>query len=215
MRTETFTITKTYYTYDELRDEAKENVRRWYIDDPLRNDFFYDDLKEDLSCLFPDSKMDARYQLCYCQGDGLSITGSLDWTDMFDAPKNAGKAEFWDNYTEKEQKRLKWYLPKMSSYNLSDSYRRYCGSVMYQHIKGAGETAQDYANEISTYYGWRDVDTKLIRRFLVDAFGFLEGIEKSYEKWGYQYLYEPDEDEIRDMCEANNWEFDAAGNYIL
>lgn len=214
MRTETYTITKTYYSYDELSDTAKEKVKQWYIDDPLRNDFLYDDITLDLRQIFPASELDVIYQLCYCQGDGLSMTGRIDWTDMLDAPAKVGKAGFWNNYTEKEQRRLKWYLPKMSDYYLRNRYTRDVNSIMYLHIGDAGEIARDYAEEITTYYGWRDVDARIIKRFLVDAFGLLETLESEYAEHGYKFLYEPDEDEISEMCEVNGWEFDENGKTI-
>ena len=36
----TITITKNLYTFDELDEKAKERVRQWYLDDPIRTDIF-------------------------------------------------------------------------------------------------------------------------------------------------------------------------------
>ena len=34
---------------------------------------------------------------------------------------------------------------------------------------------------------------------------------KGYEKWGYNYFYEIDEEDLEDICEANEYEFLADG----
>ena len=81
------TITKTYkvYNYNELSDEAKEKVQQHYLDDPIRNDLFYEDCMETIHSLFPQSDLKVQYSLSFCQGDGFNIYGKMD---MKDALKN-------------------------------------------------------------------------------------------------------------------------------
>ena len=40
----TFTTVIVGYTYNELSESAKEKVKQWYLDDPIRNDILYEDI---------------------------------------------------------------------------------------------------------------------------------------------------------------------------
>ena len=37
---------------------------------------------------------------------------------------------------------------------------------------------------------------------------------KGYEKGGYKYFYEVDEEELAEICEANGWEFYESGEFF-
>ena len=41
--------------------------------------------------------------------------------------------------------------------------------------------------------------------------GIFETISSTYEKIGYDYLYEVDEEEEKNACEANEWAFEKDG----
>lgn len=68
------------YTFDELPEESKQKaIDKWYETEDYC--FLTDDLSEDLKAndknIFED-KFNLSYSLSYCQGDGLSIKGSID-----------------------------------------------------------------------------------------------------------------------------------------
>ena len=87
------TIIKTYnvYNYNELSDEAKEKVQQHYLDDPIRNDLFYEDCMETIHSLFPQSDLKVQYSLSSCQGDGFNIYGTLDVFNMINLIRNKEK----------------------------------------------------------------------------------------------------------------------------
>ena len=72
------TVTETYeiYKFEELDEIAKDEVRRWYLDDPDRSHLLLDDIMYHLESLFGKGHdMKVQFDLGYCQGDGLNIYG--------------------------------------------------------------------------------------------------------------------------------------------
>lgn len=49
-----------------------------------------------------------------------------------------------------------------------------------------------------------------MEKLVADMFVMLSG---QYEKYGYKYFYEADEEEITEVCEANGWEFLEDGTF--
>lgn len=45
------------YQYSELSDEAKAEVRSWYINDPVRSEELTFQIDQDLKNLFPNSEL--------------------------------------------------------------------------------------------------------------------------------------------------------------
>ena len=43
---------------------------------------------------------------------------------------------------------------------------------------------------------------------------YFDELDSEYEKQGYKYLYECDDEEVRDACEANKWYFTVDGKFI-
>ena len=74
------------YNYEELSSEAKEKAKREYLDN-LEPALFTDMVETDLKTVFPNSDLKVQYSLNYCQGDGLSVYGSLDFEDSFNILK--------------------------------------------------------------------------------------------------------------------------------
>ena len=76
-------ITKTYtlYTFDELSDRAKEKARDWYRSSDVGNDYMLSEsFAQTLSYYgFPEGSMKIYYSLAYCQGDGVSFEGRIDF----------------------------------------------------------------------------------------------------------------------------------------
>jgi len=77
------TIQTNLYKYDELNSEAQEVARNWYKDgDDMP--FLEEDMEYQLDELLKGYKIkpinvEARYSLSYCQGDGASFTGNVEW----------------------------------------------------------------------------------------------------------------------------------------
>lgn len=71
------------YSYSELSEEAQEVARDWYREhDDMP--FLYEDMEYRLGELFKeygitDKGTQLHYSLSYCQGDGASFTGDIEW----------------------------------------------------------------------------------------------------------------------------------------
>ena len=72
------------YSYEELNEDAKAKVKQWYLEDPIRNENFYEDVKNYLKENFPRSELEVTYSLGYCQGDGLNIYGKVNLYDFLE-----------------------------------------------------------------------------------------------------------------------------------
>lgn len=203
------TATKTYnvYTYPELSEEAKKKANQWYLDDPCRNDTFSETYTEDLHYLFPNSKLKMQYSLSYCQGDGLNIYGELDLMDVFKAIHDKSYCgetfkDFWDAMTEHEQKTIEAYIEicgKSIALPYNDEHYNYC-------VSEKTDFAEDWIEELE-YQQYKNIQVDTIRKMeklIADMFVMLAG---QYEKYGYSYFYEVDEEEMAETCEAYGWEF--------
>lgn len=208
------TVTETYnvYTYPELSEEAKEKVGQWYLDDPCRNETFSEIYTEDLHNLFENSELKIQFSLGYCQGDGLNIYGKLDLMDVFKSIRDKSYCgetfkDFWDAMTEHEQKTIEAYMEVCGRNVELPSNRRYCYCVAEQT-----DFVEDWISELE-YQQYKNIKVDTIRKMeklVADMFIMLS---KQYEEYGYNYFYEPDEEEIAETCEANGWEFLEDGTF--
>lgn len=198
IKTHTFTV----YDFSELSDEAKENVKKWYLDDPCRSDFFYEDILIYLKENFPESDLDVAYSLAYCQGDGLNIYGTLNLFDFL---------PFWDA-TEKEKRTIKFYL-----YNTDSAFdfakgNHYCYSCKRFDKKDIEYFASDIVYELQTQ-NFKNINKDIIEKFISDMLDYFYDLDRKFEKQGYEYLYNCYLDEVEDFCSCNDYLFYADGSF--
>ena len=191
------------FSYSELSDKAKEKVNEWYLNDPDRAYFLESDLNLDLrDYYFPYSDLKVQFSLSYCQGDGVNIYGYLDIEkDILPNCKNL--------FTEKEIKRLSWYLDRYgyNRYKLkSNDHYAYC---MADSISFADDLIYDLQ-----YDNIRNIDERIIHKLEIQIKSRVKTVCNELEKRGYQYLYEIDESEVKESCDGNEWYFDINGKYI-
>lgn len=209
------TVTKTYnvYTYPELPKNAKEKVNQWYLDNLCRDEIFLNIYTEDLYNLFSNSDLKMQYSLGYCQGDGLNIYGNLDLMDVFKAIRDKSYCgetfkDFWDYMTEHEQKTIEAYMEvcgRNVSLPYNDSRYDYC-------VSDEIDFAEEWIEELE-YQQYKNIQVDTIQkmeRLVADMFVTLSG---QYEEYGYKYFYEPNEEEIEEICDANGWEFLEDGTF--
>lgn len=201
----TITETKNIYKYEELSEEAKETVKQRYLNDDFRLQEFENIYAEDLRYLFNNSDLKMQFSLSYCQGDGLNIYGKLDLTDVFTVIKNPKNKELFKQYnnefSEHEQRTIEAYM-EVCGREIELPYNsRYCYCV-------ANEI--DFANEWIEnlqYYNYKNIDVETIEKMENLIVEIFENLSATYEKYGYNYLYEVDEEELQETCESNEWEF--------
>ena len=205
------TITKTYkvYNYNELSDEAKEKVKQDYLDDPVRNDIFYEDCMETIHSLFPQSDLKVQYSLSSCQGDGFNIYGTLDVFNMINLMRNKEKLPISllneiekdiDAFTNKELDMIsQYYNYYCSSIKIPHNFR-YCYSQA-DYINFADDWAEELENAEMEY------NDNLIIKFENFVRKFFSKLNDMFEEEGYEFLYNVSDEETEDWCEVNEYMF--------
>ena len=205
------TIIKTYnvYNYNELSDEAKEKVKQDYLDNPVRNDIFYEDCTETIYDLFPQSDLKIQYSLSSCQGDGFNTYGTLDVFNLINLMRNKEKLPF--SLLNKIEKDIDIFTSEELDL-LSQYYNYYCSSIKIPHnfrycysqadyINFADDWAEELENAEMEY------NDNLIIKFENFVRKFFSELNNMFEEEGYDFLYNVSDEEIKDWCEANEYTF--------
>ena len=199
----TFTTVTVGYTYNELSESAKENVKQWYLDDPIRNDIFYEDIMLYLHDNFKLSELKVTYSLGYCQGDGLNIYGKLNLYDFLD---------IWQT-SPKEKKTIEFYIDR-AFYNYTfEKNNRYCYSCKFIDKKHIDDTVEEFITELQDNQ-ISNIKKPLILQFFNDMIDYFETLDAEFEYNGYNYLYNCDDEEVEDFCAANDYYFTEKGEFI-
>lgn len=209
------TVTKTYnvYKYNELSEEAKEKVKQWYLDDDFRPQVFENSCMDALNTLFPNSDLKVQFSLSSCQGDGFNIYGKLDLSDVFYACNVAHNVahntldEFENYMTEHEQKTIKAYMETCGQH-VTLPYNNYYYYCMADRL----DFAEDWIEELK-YDRYKNIQVDTIRKMEKLVIEIFSTLSKNYEKAGYKFFYEVDDEELEDACENNNWEFLEDGTF--
>ena len=209
------TITRTYNVYDfsELSEEAKEKAKAWYLDGQ-EPEIFTENCEEDLACLFPNSDLKVQYSLAYCQGDGLNIYGELDPLNIIALlrEKKCGDtfSEVNKALTAREEKILRAYI-KIFRFKISlpmnTTHYSYC-------IADKTDFANEWIEELE-YNQFRSIKTGVIRKFERIVVSVFRKLAAQYEKAGYEYFYEISDEDMKEICEANEYMFLKDGTYFV
>lgn len=195
------------YKYEELSDEAKEKAKKWYLNDSLRCEAFSDQLKWDLDELFPNSDLKYGFSLSYCQGDGLNVCGRVELCDLYNVHKKAPKYNHLQRFNEKEWKRFSHYY---------ESVRRcICLPINMRYTYCMADRldfADDMIGELEDMY-YSNIDEELIRHFEKAISELFVDYCGDWEDAGYKYLYEIDDEEMRETSDANDWEYYEDGRF--
>lgn len=200
------TITKKYniYNYNELSENAKETVKQWYLDDYSRSREFFDGCMNDLRNIFPDSDLKVQYSLNSCQGDGVNICGMLNVNNIISFPSShfCGDKfnDLLDYFTDKEIRTLINYSGECGDIKLPENRSYWYCCV--DNIDLAAEWTEEL--EWSCY---RNINIKLLEKFQKYVIKIIKRLCSDYEKQGYKHLYEIEDDELNDFCEANKFTF--------
>lgn len=195
----TVSINYDVYKYQELSEQAKKQAKEWYLE-TKDADWFKEDCDMWLSETFSNSKLEVQFSLSFCQGDGLNIYGNVDYNDIY-AVIVKGSTKF----TEKEKKYIAWFIKEFASdYKMIQNPRYgYCYSCMWNFTENIIEDME--CNNI------RGIKYDVLEKFNETVKEYFENLCSNLEKDGYAYFYDVEEDEMIDMCEANEWEFTEDG----
>ena len=208
-------ITREYkvYNFSELSEEAKDKVKQWYLDDDFRLYEFENIYTEDLKYLFNNSDLKLQFSLSYCQGDGLNIYGKLDLMDVFTAirdTKHSGDLfeQYKDLFSEHEQKTIEAYMEVCGREVELPYNRHYCYC-----IDDRVDFADDWIESLE-YCRYKNIQIDTIRKMEKLVGRMFENLSATYEKYGYDYFYNADDEIVNEECEANEWRFLEDGTFF-
>lgn len=206
----TVTINYEVFNYNELSAEAKENVKRWILEDDFRCYDFETMTNEDLKNLF-NADLKVQFSLSYCQGDGLNIYGNVSAEDIFNCldKHNAGEQlkRFEDYLTEKEARTILAYQNVCSNIELKRNNHYAYSLVDYIDI------VENWLDELQDA-GYKNINVDVLKKFEKMVKGIFSTLCKDYEKNGYNYFYTMDDEEAEELCDINGWEFDINGKFF-
>ena len=197
------------YSYEELRNEAKEKAKADYLDN-LEPALFTDMVETDLKMVFPNSGLKVQYSLNYCQGDGLSVYGSLDFEDIFNILKGNDPVliEGIDPFSEKEIKTLRFYANEKGGFKINEN-PRYLFFCEWDY-----NFADDWVDTFK-YTGLSFIKIDLIYRLEKAVKTIMRRYCKKWEEVGYDFFYEVEDDAMKEMSESNGWEYLADGTLYV
>lgn len=195
MRTKT--VTFNIYQFNELDNTAKAKVRQMFLNDEVRNDEFCENCQTYLKQHFPRSDLKPHYSLSSCQGDGFNIEGTVDFFDIFEKIK--------EKFTEEETTLLESYFNNSNPEFEFTSNRRYGYSCKFIDKKNI----DDYVDTVAeALISWSiKANPQLLKKFFTEMLDHFEELDKKFEKDGYDYLYNISDEEVEEICAANDYEF--------
>ena len=190
------------YEYSELSESAKDKAKQWYCDDDFRAYELTSIFKRELENKFPNSNLECQWSLCSCQGDGVNVFGEFNFYDLLRFCYQDG----WKvNFTPKQMKRLEYYMSQTEI--TVEENRRYAYCVVQQ----PDYFSSDWVYDLSDH---RDLDEDLLEDLSKLFASAVRSLCKSMENWGWDYLYDPDDDEVSSICDLNDWYFYEDGSYF-
>ena len=208
-------ITREYkvYNFSELSEEAKDKVKQWYLDDDFRSYDFENIYTEDLRYLFNNSDLKLQFSLSYCQGDGLNIYGKLDLMDVFTAIRDTEHSgdlfeQYKDLFSEHEQKTIEAYMEVCGREVELPYNRHYCYC-----IDDRVDFADDWIESLE-YCRYKNIQIDTIIKMEKLVGRMFENLSATYEKYGYDYFYNADDEVVNETCEANGWRFLEDGTFF-
>lgn len=199
------------YSFAELSEDAKEEAKRWYMNDETRSEDLTSDFESDIDCIFPNSDLNVQWSLNSCQGDGVNIYGSLNLEDILTLPGSGRAPEFdWSQgyLSEKEIRTMRFY---MSAYRDSVDIpinRRYTYCMA-----DSLDLSEDFRYELENME-FRNIKIDVLEKVEKLVKQIFHQLCMQFEKAGYTYLYEISDEEMEEGCSANEYYFYEDGSWF-
>lgn len=206
-------VTREYevYSFEELDAKAKEKVKNWYLDDETRADVLTNIYETDLRIVFPNSDLKVQWSLSSCQGDGVNIFGTLCLEDVFKLPES-NFYNFLDEYkgyfTEKEKRTINFYNSLCGNDITLPVNRNYTYCKVSQ-----AEIAYNMV-DILENENIRNINMDIIDKLEKYIIDIITDICRKWENMGYDYLYNIEDDELKEICDSNDWHFLKNGTFF-
>lgn len=192
MRTETKEF--KVYKFEELSKESKQVVRNMYTELQDAEDFS-NVCKEYLKDTFGITELEIGFSLSYCQGDGLCMYGTLySYNDKFFDIVTKG-------LTDEEKELYKKYFYKFMLEKRNHLYSHSKTVSIDIEKENIQEEDEEKEELIETIF-----DT-VLENF--ENWYFKEC--KELEEDGYKFFYEISDEDLKEFCELNEYEFTENG----
>ena len=190
------------YDFDELSDSAKETARRNYLDQFRDADdystFCVDDLANNH---FPDSDLKVEFSLSSCQGDGFNIYGKMDLKDAINFVMQRRKEKV-EKKSKKFVRFLKWLSEQGYTIELPNNRMKY--SYCYVECADYDYQILDCLEQDGYTSGYKEKEN-FLEYFDLMFKNCIKELCKEYEKDGYKYFYEVEDEEIKEIWDANEY----------
>lgn len=173
--------------FNDLPDDVQEKVREFYCDDYTLVERFTEDCEMWLEENFKQSELEVQYSLCYCQGDGFTIYGTLYYSDIVDKIDYAAYG-----FTAKEEKFIKWAVKEGYGYSVQIPVD-YHGNYFPSSLVDFGYNIE---NDLE-YNNIRGIKYAALEKFDRACCDYFEELCAKFAADGYEYFYEPSTDELQ------------------
>ena len=203
MKERRYEVVDKIYDFDELTEEAKEKARQIYSDHFKSADdyetFCVDDLANNH---FEHSDLNVQFSLSYCQGDGFNIYGKVELSDAIDFVLSECEKEGTHEFDKQIKRFFNWLKTLGYTIELPQNYR-YC----YCYISSCNFAFDLIDNlEQDGYTSGNKKHFEMLEEFDAYFKKYVEKLCNEYEQDGYKYFYEIEDEEIKDIWEANGYE---------
>lgn len=182
------------YNYSELSKEAKEVAKDQYKDTCREPYMFSEDLVEDLHVTYGLFNLKTYYSLGYCQGDGLCLEGKIDDSEIFNNPL----------FRKIALKGLVGKQIQLAEDGIAGAAFNHNGRYYYAKSTNV--------ENIDNHYDMTDKQQKVVDKVIQNITDWYLEFCAEWEKIGYHFFYEVDDETMIDMSEANQWVYDIDGN---
>lgn len=133
---------------------------------------------------------------------------------VFTFTKNGYKYnELTDEAKEKVKRAIRYYINNSKNEYTFDKNNHYCYSCKFIDKKYIDNDIAEFIDYLN-YCSIRDINEELITRFFNDMIDYFQELDEKWEKAGYEYFYEIDDESIIEWAEANGYYFDEDGEII-
>ena len=195
-------VKEKIYSYEELSEKAKERAKDDYRDtfreyqDYSFYEYFAEELRENGF-----ESLEPRYSLCYCQGDGCSVTGKIYLNEVLE------NKDIMENFSKDEIRRLEYIDCEVENEIKIENNSNY-----YYHANTMSFYANVYVNTYTHGKNWE---------LMIDVFDKLEGVLEDYfialcnrmEEVGYERIY--DEEGLEEELMESDYEYYKDGTRYL
>ena len=193
---------ETLYEYSELSESAKDKVREEELNQQLvfgiRDAVLQDDYGYVwLDNYFPNSDLKVEYSLASCQGDGVNVYGEFDFDDLI------GYCKYIDEPMDFSEEEMSWLRENIKEYSSTEVLRNHWYS--YCTVQSKDDFSCGWECDLQFEMDLTEEQKDLLYKLSTVFYYAVRKLCKDMENYGYDFLYEISDEEMKDMAEANEW----------